>query len=76
MLKREVIGKPNSGIEKNTILCDQKNCVHPATPKVDHPTAGDAADHARTVGYITRGEGIVDPMQWVCPACQKNLKSN
>lgn len=36
------------------------------TPKKNHLTAGDAADHARTVGFHTRGDGINGPLVWNC----------
>jgi hypothetical protein len=54
--------------EKCVVCCD--SCKRP-TPKADHPTAGDAADHARHAGFVTRGEGIINPMTWHCPACQQ-----
>lgn len=55
------------GEEKWTASCDTCSTE---TPQKDFPTAGEAADHARLAGFVTReGQQLVDPMTWHCTAC-------
>jgi len=48
------------------VQCDR--CGKQAPSGID---AGVASERARKEGFITRSNGLEEPMLWICPDCEK-----
>jgi hypothetical protein len=57
--------------DQYTVHCD---ACGETTPRQNFETAGDAADHARIAGFVTKFASMISPAKWECPKHSKKSK--